>query len=1098
MNIARELTKQQAEAVYHYKGPVLVLAGPGSGKTRVITYRVAYLIRHHNVPPESILAVTFTNKAAQEMMNRLHNDDLLGETIGVEVWIHTFHAACVRILREYGDKIGLNPNFAIIDQGTQEEIISRCIRDFGPSISENQVWVARDFISGAKIKLKDPIEPHDTDRLNRLMEDEDSIMTMNDLLEVARRYQEYLNLHEALDYDDLVCKTVNLLSDSVHVRDELRKRFQFIMVDEYQDINLAQYELIRHLCNTEENIMVVADDDQSIYSWRGSDPSFMDQFKEQYNPRIIQLVDHFRSTKNLLRASQSLIGKNTRRKKGSLITDNDSGSVVYHYKLDAVEEELRLVAWLINKLIREKHYSPGQIAVFYRTHRLADKLEQYLLERRIEVRRIRPESFFEDNIVRPIVDYLRLICWHPELYMNRIVNFPDTVMDELTKLQLERITKKSGVGFGDLMRNIAASETPLVHVGPLTKHRIQRFISVFDGFNANPKDESASEVVRRLLEFLESERSPYHSADLAVIQSPAGSGSFWLAVNALYGTIQQGQPVSVIAAYGIDNYSAAGIIMHVLQNYLNMGERITCQFLPPDGAPRYIEQEREEGVLYIVIGSLDNVPKDIVERAILIGIHAQEEPTNCIASLPAGEGGVVSTTALKFCQRLLSSYEAGNTDALVVYDLETTGNNPKTAEIIEIAAKKIGSRGEDGRFHQLVKPKRRIPRFSTDIHGITNEDVRGEPGIEEVLPSFLDFIGDSVLVGHNIKEFDNRVIARYMAAYMGRSELPNSSYDTLSVAKRLFPLENYRLDVLADKFDISYDGLHRADDDVELSDRIFRRLRREDLMQSERKSLPEVLSLVAIGILEKNAAMEEENAAFYNAALRYLRQKRRPESQKASLPVLRLSGFPLPPESISGAIELLPISHLEAAEEEEAIRFLDLMRKEDPPDTKDDMDWNATKAKLQNVVLDFERSSYDKSLNAFLGYAALFTNVDMSEENGHEDKVTMMTAHSAKGTEFPVVIMIGMEQGNFPLLRPDQSDEELEEERRLCYVGMTRAKRQLYMTSVKRRIGDIEKTPSQFIWEIQPDLVKTVYADQIRRAWDNERRASRKGSVDSR
>jgi superfamily I DNA/RNA helicase len=325
------------------------------------------------------------------------------------------------------------------------------------------------------------------------------------------------------------------------------------------------------------------------------------------------------------------------------------------------------------------------------------------------------------------------------------------------------------------------------------------------------------------------------------------------------------------------------------------------------------------------------------------------------------------------------------------------------------------------------------------------------------------------------------------------------------VAKRLFPLENYKLPVLADKFGISYDGLHRAEGDVDLTEQIFRRLRREDLWQRERRSLPEVLPLVAIGILEKNAAMEKENAAFYNAALRYLLQKRKPEirkarnpeSQKSGLPALRLSGFPFPPESISGAVELLPISHLEAADEEEAIRFLDMMRKEDPLDTKDDMDWNATKAKFQNVVLDFEHSSYDKSLNAFLGYAALFTNVDTPEENEDEDKVTMMTAHSAKGTEFPVVIMIGMEQGNFPLLRPDQSEEELEEERRLCYVGMTRAMRQLYMTSVRLRIGDREMTPSQFIWEIQPDLIKTVYADQIRRAWDREFQERRRAKVES-
>ena len=1091
MNISRGLNKQQTEAVYHYKGPVLVMAGPGSGKTRVITYRVAYLIRHHDVPPESVLAVTFTNKAADEMRDRLHNDDLLGETVGVEVWIHTFHAACVRILREYGEAAGLNPNFAIVDQDIQEEIISQCIRDFGPTISENQVWVARDFISDAKIKLKDPTEPHDTDRLNKLMEEEDSIVTVNDLLEVARRYQEYLNAHDALDYDDLVWRTADLLANYADVRNELQKRFQFIMVDEYQDINYAQYEFIRYLCNAEDNIMAVADDDQSIYSWRGSDPSFIDRFKEQYNPRIVQLVDHFRSTKSLLRASQSLIRKNTRRKKGSLITDNDTGSVIYHYKLDTVGEESRLVTWLINKLIRDKHYSPGQIAIFYRTHRLADRLEQYLREHNIEVDRKTRESFFDDTNVRSIIDYLRLIGWNSELYIKKVINFPDVAMDELTKLQFERVTKRSGVEFGNLMRNIALSETPVVSVGPLTKNRVRGFMSAIDGFAANPKDEPASTVVKRLFDFLEAQRSPYHSGDLLAIQPLASSGDLWRAVNALYGSIQQEQTVSIIAAYGIDNYSAAGIIMYVLQNYLNMGERVECFWMLDTGywmleggeearrregegaRERGMRIECREDVLYIVIGSLDNVPGDIVERAILVGVDMEGEPISCIANLPAGEGGVVSTTALKFCQRLLSLHEAGKTDGLVVYDLETIGNNPRTAEIIEIGAKKIGSRGEDGIFHQLVKPRKFIPKSSTDIHGITNEDVKDKPRIEEILPPFLDFIGDGILVGHNIKEFDNKVVARYMASSMGRSELPNLSYDTLSVAERLYPLENHRLEVLADKFDISHGELHRAEADMELTERVFRELRREDLSRGERRSVPEVLPLVATGILEKNAAMEEENAAFYNAALRYLRYRK----------------------DAYGAAELVPIAHLEAAEEEEAIGFLDMMRKKDPPDTKDDIDWNGTRARFQNAVLNFEHSSYDKSLSAFLSYAALFASVD--EEDEDQDKVTMMTAHSAKGTEFPIVIMIGMEQGSFPLLRPDQSEEELEEERRLCYVGMTRAKKQLYMTSVRRRISDREMTPSQFVWEIQPDLIKTVYADQIRRAWDSERQKRRKVKVGS-
>lgn len=1073
MNIDRGLSPEQKKAVYHYKGPVLVLAGPGSGKTRVITRRVAYLIRHHDIPPDNVLAVTFTNKAADEMKDRLHSDDLLGETIGVEVWIHTFHAACARILREHGEKVGLKPRFGIVDADMQEKIISGCIRDLAASISGDQVWMVRNFISDAKLKLQDPTKPHESSSANRIMEDDSQIVTLDDLLEVTRLYQRHLEEHDALDYDDLICRTVGLLADHTDVRDKLQVQFQFIMVDEYQDINPAQYELIQQLCGPGRNIMVVADDDQSIYSWRGSDPSFIDRFRDFYKPGEIHLVDHFRSTQNILRASQSVIRRNTRRKKSTLITDNDRGGIVYHYKLDTTEEELRLVEWLIRRLIREKHYSPGQIAIFYRTHRLADKLEQYLMERKIEVNRIRRKSFLNDAIVRAVVGYLRLGFWNPEMYIDEVINFPDMVMDELTKLQLERTAKRSKVEFGRLLRNIAEGGTPSVEVGPLTRNRIRRFISSLDDFIASLEGESVSDIIRRLFEFLESRRCPYHEADLSAIQSPGDLNSLWQPVNALYSSVQQKHPISIIAAYGMDNYCAAGILVHVLQNYLDMGEKVTCQFLPADDDSQ--DMELEQNTLYIVIGSRDSVPDSIIKRAILIGVDAGEEFIPCMANLPAGEGGVVSTTALKFCQRLLTSYESDNTDGLVVYDLETTGNNYRTAEIVEIGAKKPGVRRSESGFQQLVKPRGRIPEFSTKIHGIKDEDVKDEPGIEAVLPSFLDFIGDSILVGHNIEEFDNKIINRHMVSYMGRAELPNSSYDTMSVATRLYPLEDHKLNALADKFGIEYGELHRAEKDVELTERVFRKLRREDLGQVVRTSLPEALPLIAIGILEKNAAMEKENIAFYNAALRYLRQRK--ESDEA--------------------VEILPVTNLEAGEQEEAIRFLDIMRKTEPPGTKDDMDWNLIRAKFQNITLDFERNSYDESLNAFLHYAALFTSVDESEEDEDKDKVTMMTVHSAKGTEFLVVIMIGMEQGNFPLLLQDQSEEEFEEERRLCYVGMTRAKEHLYMTSARRRRSDREMTPSQFIWEIQPDLIETVSAKQIRKAWDKERQERLKAKAGS-
>ncbi|MGQ9609395.1 MAG: UvrD-helicase domain-containing protein [bacterium] len=1088
MNLLYGLNKLQDSAVHHYRGPLIVLAGPGSGKTRVITYRISYLIREHHIPPENILAVTFTNKAAQEMLNRLYSNELLGETVGMEVWIHTFHSACVRILRQYGERIGLNPRFAIIDQNDQELLISQFLRDLNSPIPKNHLWLIRDFISDAKIKLENPIEVKESERLRRFNENKnDNTINIDiyDILDVVKLYQEFLATHDILDFDDLVSMTVKLLKTSEDVKLELQKKFQFIMIDEYQDINLSQYELVTHLCNPENNIMVVADDDQSIYSWRGSNLTFIDKFKERYKPKIIQLVDHYRSTKNILRASQSLIEKNSRIKKGSLLTSNDKGEVIYHYRLGDTDEEQKLVLWLIRRLINEKHYSPGQIAIFYRTHKLADKLEHFLIKNKVAVRRIYKESFFHDTPFHAILGYLRFLCWGLEPDLEKSLSFPDPIIDELTKLQLKKTARNDKISLMELLRNIDNYDD----IGPLTRKRVRDFVNLIDKFPNDPMNTPIDQIIKNLFEVLSAERSPYHSADLNAIGDSDKLGNLWLAINTLYGAIQQKSQIEIITSYGIDNYCSAGIIIYVLENYLNIGDKLRYHFLPSDDIQRkhIINKIAEKSLpeddfwlndninnqndtLYIIIGSLENLPEKIIERSILLG-DVECVGSRFISHLSPSAGGVLSTTALKFCQRLLSVYESANTNGLIVYDLETIGNNFRTAEIIEIAAKKIGVRQKKESnivFHQLVKPKNSIPKSSTDIHGITNEDVKDMPGIEEVLPKFLDFIGDSILVGHNIIDFDNKVIGRYMAKYVGRQELVNSCYDTFLIAKKLFPLENYKLDALATKFGINIEGvqLHRAIGDISLTEQIFRRLRREESARNERNSLKELLPLVAVGILDKNAAMEEENIAFYNATLRYIHNSRQHSS----------------------AIELLPISYMEASEEEEVIRFLDRIREENPPIDKEDEEWNSLKAKFQNSVIDFQQYGYNKSLNAFLDYSALLTGNDVSEES--EDKVTMMTVHSAKGTEFPVVIMIGMEQGNFPIISSEQTESDLEEERRLCYVGMTRAKKQLYMTSVRYRESDRELTPSQFIWEIQPDLIKTIYPNQIRKALNKKRKKS--------
>lgn len=412
-----------------------------------------------------------------------------------------------------------------------------------------------------------------------------------------------------------------------------------------------------------------------------------------------------------------------------------------------------------------------------------------------------------------------------------------------------------------------------------------------------------------------------------------------------------------------------------------------------------------------------------------------------------------SVTALKLCQRLLSNFEQPNRADMIVYDLETVDNNPKTAEIIEIAAHRLSTIGSElERYYQLVKPTGRIPKSSTAIHKIDNKTVANEPSIETVLPQFLSFIQDRILIGHNITDFDNLVLERDFGKYLKRG-LSNPCYDTLATAQRLYPRESCSLEALAAKFKIEYDTMHRAIEDVQINRHVFDELIKEDLRRRELKSLPELLPLVGIGILaaqenQQDIRMNEETEdgmkAYRQAAARYVQTHR---------PVLDWLNPDLQPEEQQSVQEL--------------IDTLTRTRIEESPE---DRDWEAKRARFMNGVLHFENISVERRLTNFLDYQKLINSAD--EVEVETDKITLMTLHAAKGTEFPVVIILGMEDGTFPIRRPDQQLSELEEERRLFYVGMTRAQERLYLTSASRRKGDYERGSSMFLREIPSNLIK--------------------------
>ncbi len=1051
MNILHDLNEKQVEAVIHMNGPLLVIAGPGTGKTKLITHRIAYLIRQHGVKPESILAITFTNKAAEEMRDRVNKE--IGEPHGSNIKVSTFHAFCVKTLRENAQQIVMSENFAIFDQETQDELMAEVVRELNLNPNDYPTWLLRKVLSETKCNHHNSSDD--------IWIDADTIAEINDpdaeanFKIILKAYQEKLDEYNALDFDDLLIKTVTLLEQTPEVQQEYHKSISYILVDEYHDVNRVQYRLLQLLCNpSAKNLMVVADEDQSIYSWRGSNPQYIEDFKTDFTPHIVTLDDHYRCSETILQAAQEVIAKNPLRQQQHVLKPHkDEGRTIYHYTFTTPTEEARAIIKIIRNLVKQRKVSYRDIAVFYRTHRLADVLEEQLFRSGIRFQRIRSTNTFDDAHLRGLLSYLCFVQWQLPRDLEYAINFPEKRIDDLTWVRLKWLAQRKDLTIVELLKDIDSYKED---VGPLTRRNIHQFWQKLDTLTDEIEDDNIESVEQMLTSRLELFRSPYRAKELSIIENQPELTNLGLAQDVLYSALDRGEAIQVTASYGIDEYSAALIFGETLKTYLNLNVHI--QYLPKTFIPN--NQENNDTItgnngsssilnrnaVNLLIGDFGDIGEVRQEvRTILIGTTHSEE----LGAIQLQSEGVRSIAALKLCQRLLSRFEAPNMSDMVIYDLETTGVNPKNANIVEIAAKRLNVIGNEiERYERLVKPPGGyIPQAVTRVHGISTDDVKNEPSIEIVLPEFCSFIQDRILIGHNVAQYDNPILERDLQTYLKRN-LTNPHYDTLITARKLFPRQRRSIEALAEKFSIPHGRLHRAMVDVETNRQIFKQLIKTDLQKREVKSLTEYLPLVGVAIHAKAAVPDEritntEISAFLSAAKRYVKAYH------------------------SNLLDELP---LEPKEMERTTEFLDLLNQSDVPILREDTEWLEARAKFRNLVLKFKKTGTGNSLTDFLDYQKLLTNFDELDDNA--EQVTLMTLHAAKGTEFPVVIIIGMEDGSFPMWKQGMTAEEIEEERRLFYVGMTRAQDQLYLSSTIYRYGDRELASSMFVREMPSEYVR--------------------------
>ncbi|MEJ5240923.1 MAG: UvrD-helicase domain-containing protein [Anaerolineales bacterium] len=443
MDWLASLNPQQVQAVTAGDGPILVIAGPGSGKTRVLTHRIAYLLHARGVRPWEIMAVTFTNKAAREMQERLQS--LLGPSAINGMSLGTFHALCARILRREAGYLPLDSNFVIFDADDQERVVKNAIRDLNLDEKSYRPAVIHAAISRAKNELLFPDDYPTQNYRDQVIQ------------RIYRRYQEMLRQSNAVDFDDLLLWMAYLLSEYPEVREKYAQRFRHILVDEFQDTNLAQYTLLRHLASVHRNLFAVGDPDQSIYRWRGADYRNIRRLEQDFpDVQIILLEQNYRSRQNILDAASAVIRRSQTHRPRRLYSERGQGEKIYYYEARDDYEEASFVAETVANLLTSRQFPPGEIAIMYRTNAQSRLLEEAFLQMRLPYRLVGAQRFYGRREIKDLIAFLRLIHNPDDIVsLDRVINIPPRGIGDRTLLTLHTVARQAGTSPGRVLLDLA-------------------------------------------------------------------------------------------------------------------------------------------------------------------------------------------------------------------------------------------------------------------------------------------------------------------------------------------------------------------------------------------------------------------------------------------------------------------------------------------------------------------------------------------------------------------------------------------------------------------------------------------------------------------
>ncbi len=484
MDYLDKLNPQQREAAVHKDGPLLILAGAGSGKTSTMTHRIAYLIKEEGVAPYNILAVTFTNKAAKEMRDRV--EDLIGQ--GISMWILTFHSACLRILRKHAEAIGYSNDFVVYDPTDQKVVIKNCIKEQNVDDKKYPPQYILSIISDCKEKGVSPSRYAEINGLD---------VKSKIIYELYAAYENVLKKNNAMDFDDLILRTVQLFEKNDDILAYYQDKFKYIMVDEYQDTNFMQYRFIKLMAEAHNNICVVGDDDQCIYQWRGADiKNILDFEKDFKHTKVIKLEQNYRSHANILNAAHSVIEKNKGRKPKKLWTDKEKGEKIKYYRADNEKDEARYIAQEIDRL-HSGELAYSDFAVLYRTNAQSRTFEEALSAREVPYRVLGGTRYYDRKEIKDIMAYMRLVQ-NPsdDLSLTRIINEPKRGIGDKTLEKVRALASFRSVSLFELLTDDSIIEELLP---AKAEDSVKEMITVLRQFSQEKDNLKVSDIYDGLL-----------------------------------------------------------------------------------------------------------------------------------------------------------------------------------------------------------------------------------------------------------------------------------------------------------------------------------------------------------------------------------------------------------------------------------------------------------------------------------------------------------------------------------------------------------------------------------------------------------------------